>query len=118
MRTFMIRLAERAKQDGVKGGAPGLLRQLHVQDRRDVGWIAEHFRVSKHLVRMRLKALGIFRPRQGFAAKVKERGYADVADFFGKSSGKTFVDMARELGVSLGGVQYHYRKWLKRAGTK
>lgn len=63
----------------------------------------------------RLVAAGRKTRRVAFLSKVKALGYASVDSFFVRNAGLSFAHMGRLVGMSFGGIQYHYRKWHKAA---
>ena len=55
------------------------------------------------------RALAVKRP--SFLDRVKKCGFQSADDFFVKNAGLSFAHMGKLVGMSFGGIQYHYRKW-------
>lgn len=114
--TFLDKLKGHAKQLGIRGGTRAVLQILHVKEGMSPDEIARLFGVSSALVRVRLKEAGVYKlARPGFEERVKAAGYKSVDVFFAENGVHSIAEMGAKVGLSFGGIQHHYRKWLAKA---
>jgi len=99
-----------------EAGVKKYIEELYWNKKLSTSTIARRYNATDATLRAVMRKLNIKRKATGggvyFKDALKENGYLDLNDFFGRNARKTKMDMSRILGVSFGSLCAHYDKWI------
>jgi len=93
-----------------------VLRHLYVVKGRTPEEIAQMFKpATAEAVRYQLRQFGLLdvRRKLSFLEAIAAKGFRSREDFFKANADRSFVDLARDLGLTPGAISYQHDLYLK-----